>query len=330
VSPIPIFVKITPNVTSVVAIAKAAKAGGADGVTAVNTVSSLQMLKANSDPWPAIGKEKRTTFGGMSGNAVRPIALKAVASIAAAMPDTPILATGGIDSGEAGLQFLHAGASTFQICSAVHNQEFTVVQDYITGLKCLLYLMAKEKGDYARWDGQSPPRVKSLQELLKVGKKLPRFGEFKKQRTQIRQEYAAAADVFESETRTIPQNLPRELAAPVPTLKTQIGRALNRIGAWYQLNLDEQAVALVDEDLCVNCGKCYMTCNDSGYQAILFDPDTHIPIVTDDCTGCTLCVSVCPIPDCITMVPRTTPHNPIRGSALPEDYYINRGVLSRV
>lgn len=38
-----------------------------------------------------------------------------------------------------------------------------------------------------------------------------------------------------------------------------------------------------------------MTCNDSGYQAIKFDPETHLPFVTDDCTGCTLCVSVCPV-----------------------------------
>ena len=41
--------------------------------------------------------------------------------------------------------------------------------------------------------------------------------------------------------------------------------------------------------MCINCGKCYMTCNDSGYQAITFDPVTHFPHVTDDCTGCTLC-----------------------------------------
>lgn len=52
--------------------------------------------------------------------------------------------------------------------------------------------------------------------------------------------------------------------------------------------------------MCINCGKCYMACNDSGYQAIHFDPETHIPKVNDDCTGCTLCLSVCPIIDCIT------------------------------
>lgn len=54
--------------------------------------------------------------------------------------------------------------------------------------------------------------------------------------------------------------------------------------------------------MCINCGKCYMTCADSGYQAIEFDKDTHLPHVNDDCTGCTLCVSVCPIIDCIRYV----------------------------
>ena len=42
-----------------------------------------------------------------------------------------------------------------------------------------------------------------------------------------------------------------------------------------------------------------MTCNDSGYQAITFDKQTHLPHVTDECTGCTLCYSVCPIIDCM-------------------------------
>jgi len=98
-----------------------------------------------------------------------------------------------------------------------------------------------------------------------------------------------------------------------PTVNEQIGKALPRVGAWGKLSLKEQVVALVDEELCINCGKCYMTCNDSGYQAITFDKDTHIPHVTEDCTGCTLCLSVCPIPDCITMVPRKIDYVPYRG-----------------
>lgn len=57
------------------------------------------------------------------------------------------------------------------------------------------------------------------------------------------------------------------------------------------------------QDSCVNCGKCYMACNDSGYQAITMDPETHIVHVQpDSCTGCTLCQTVCPIPGCIRFV----------------------------
>ena len=97
----------------------------------------------------------RTTYGGVSGNAIRPIALRAVSAIANAIPGYPILATGGIESAETGLQFLQAGASVLQVCSAVQNQDFTVIQDYCTGLKALLYLKGVEA--LKDWDGQSPP-----------------------------------------------------------------------------------------------------------------------------------------------------------------------------
>ncbi|GAA6087073.1 dihydropyrimidine dehydrogenase a, tandem duplicate 1 [Tachysurus ichikawai] len=64
---IPVFAKLTPNVTNIVDIATAAQAGGADGVTATNTVSGLMGLKADGSPWPGIGRDKRTTYGGVSG-----------------------------------------------------------------------------------------------------------------------------------------------------------------------------------------------------------------------------------------------------------------------
>jgi dihydropyrimidine dehydrogenase (NADP+) len=67
----PFFAKLTPNVTDIVDIAHAAKEGGASGVTATNTVSGMMGLKSNASAWPAIGKEKKTTYGGVSGNAIR-------------------------------------------------------------------------------------------------------------------------------------------------------------------------------------------------------------------------------------------------------------------
>lgn len=58
-----------------------------------------------------------------AGNAIRPIALRAVAAIAKALPGFPILATGGIDSAESGLQFLHAGATVLQVRGRVSVQD---------------------------------------------------------------------------------------------------------------------------------------------------------------------------------------------------------------
>ncbi|XP_053486342.1 dihydropyrimidine dehydrogenase a, tandem duplicate 1 isoform X1 [Ictalurus furcatus] len=314
---IPFFAKLTPNVTDIVDIAKAAHEGGADGVTATNTVSGLMGLKADGSPWPCIGRDKRTTYGGVSGNAIRPIALRAVSVIARALPGFPILATGGIDSAESGLQFLHAGASVLQVCSAVQNQDFTVIEDYCMGLKALLYLKSIE--ELWDWDGQSPPTVRhqngkpvpTLQELL--GKKLPNFGPYLEERKLAIANYKKKLTDLKDNTppsRGSRINTPKK---PVPAVKDVIARALRHIGAYQELNNQEQVQALIDEEMCINCGKCYMTCNDSGYQAITFDPETHLPVVQDSCTGCTLCLSVCPIIDCIQMVTRTTPYVPNRG-----------------
>jgi dihydropyrimidine dehydrogenase (NADP+) len=176
---IPFFAKLTPNVTDILEIAEAAKEGKANGVTATNTVSGLMGIQSNSAAWPNVGGQKRTTYGGVSGNAIRPIALRAVTHIAKHLPDFPILATGGIDSAEvnylpnvlpiltsikifsiqkAGLQYLYGGASVLQVCSAVQNQDFTVIDDYISGLKALLYLRSLD--EFKDWNGQAAPTPK--------------------------------------------------------------------------------------------------------------------------------------------------------------------------
>uniref|UniRef100_A0A7M5XK40 Dihydropyrimidine dehydrogenase [NADP(+)] n=1 Tax=Clytia hemisphaerica TaxID=252671 RepID=A0A7M5XK40_9CNID len=323
VATIPFFAKLTPNVTNIVDIARAAKEGGADGVTATNTVSGLMHLKGDASPWPGVGKAKRTTYGGVSGNAIRPIALRAVSAIARALPGFPILATGGIDSADAALQFLHAGASVVQICSSVQNQDFTVIQDYITGLQTLLYMDACDA--FKGWNGQSEPTVrhqkgKPVPVATKVneviGKGLPHFGEFKKQRDAAMSEHKKNADLHSQENMPEKVRPPTEPQRNMTTIQDMIGRSLKHIGAYNDLTNKEQVVACIDDEMCINCGKCYMTCNDSGYQAITFDPDTHIPHVTEDCTGCTLCVSVCPIIDCIEMVPKQIPHVINRGIPL--------------
>ncbi|KAK7100969.1 dihydropyrimidine dehydrogenase [NADP(+)]-like [Littorina saxatilis] len=313
---IPFFAKLTPNVTNIVTIAKAAQEGNADGVTATNTVSGLMGLRSDGTPWPGIGSEKRTTYGGVSGNAIRPIALKAVSAIGNALPGFPILATGGIDSADVGLQYLHAGASVLQVCSAIQNQDFTVVQDYILGLKTLLYLDSLE--GLSGWEGQSPPTPvhqlgKPVPSVV-TGQHLPSFGPYVKKREEIIASTKVKADLLAGPFDT--SRPPRPSKKVVPKIKDVIGKSLPKITSYEELDNKQQVVALINEDMCINCGKCYMTCNDSGYQAITFDPVTHLTHVTDDCTGCTLCLSVCPINDCITMVQRPTPYIPKRGIPL--------------
>jgi len=318
--PIPVFAKLTPNVTNIVTIATAAKEGGADGVTATNTVSGLMDLRMDGAAWPRVGTEKKTTYGGVSGNAIRPIALKAVSAIARALPGYPILATGGCDSADVALQFLYAGAHAVQVCSAVQNQDFAVINDYKTGLQALLYL--KARGDLADWAGQSEKTPKHQKGKVQVvdtqGGALPHFGDFERQRKKMASEMRfidGEPTVTSFDRGSVGGNRPAPgVSGTVPSISDVIGVALPMIGTWSDLSQTEQVVAVVDPDLCINCGKCYMTCNDSGYQAIDFDAEKHIPEITDDCTGCTLCVSVCPVIDCIEMVPRDGPYMPKRGT----------------
>ena len=334
VSRIPVFAKLTPNVTNIVQIARAAQEGGADGVTAINTVSGLMGLNAKGNAWPSIGSEKRTTYGGVSGNAVKPIALKAISSIAKNLPGFPILATGGIDSADVTWQFLMAGASVMQVSSAIQNQDFTLIEDYITGLKTLLYMQTLEGVD--DWDGQSPPTAreqkgKPVVELQAVlGKNLPNFGHFAKQKKAALAQMKQEVDLLDDRFKPAPNRPANKQRMMTPKVEEVIGKALDRIGTFNDLDTKQHVIALIDPEMCINCGqenkfpheesiivnfhpnfpgKCYMTCNDTGYQAISFDEETHLPKVNENsCTGCTLCYSVCPIIECIKVGP-PPPHD---------------------
>lgn len=287
-------------------------------MSAINTVQGLMSLKADGTPWPAVGAARLTTYGGVSGNATRPQALKAISSIAQQLPGFPILGIGGIDSAEVALQFLQCGATVLQVCSAVQNQDFSVIQDYCSGLRALLYLKANPPPHNGRlWDGQSPPTLKSqrgkpVRPLRDAqGKPLAHFGPYQLERMAQTVEQNRSGGVVRLDSSgevTVGGG-----GCPAPSVKNVIGLSLPHIGSFKQMDNKKQVVALIDDDLCINCGKCYMACNDSGYQAIKFDAETHLPHVTDDCTGCNLCLSVCPVIDCIDMVPKTIPHVIKRG-----------------
>ncbi len=81
------------------------------------------------------------------------------------------------------------------------------------------------------------------------------------------------------------------------------GRAVPSIVDWNQLDLNHVEKAVIDQDLCIACGRCHIVCEDISHQAItaVKDGKRHFEVRDDECLGCNLCVSVCPVPDCITM-----------------------------
>jgi len=104
----PLIVKLTPNVTDIVSIAKAAQEAGADGVSLINTLLGM-----------AIDIEKRKPIlanntGGLSGPAIRPVAVRMVYQVAKAI-DIPVLGMGGIVNGNDAVEFMLAGATAVSI-----------------------------------------------------------------------------------------------------------------------------------------------------------------------------------------------------------------------
>jgi dihydroorotate dehydrogenase (NAD+) catalytic subunit len=111
-SAVPVFAKLSPNVTNVVEIADAALGAGATGLTLINTVMGL-----------AIDAQTRTTRlgaggGGLSGPPIKPIALRIVREVATAHPAAPIIGTGGVTTGEDAAEMMLAGAHAVGVGTA--------------------------------------------------------------------------------------------------------------------------------------------------------------------------------------------------------------------
>ena len=247
---IPVFTKLTPNITDIVVPAEAALRGGADAVSLINTVNSIISVDLERMvPTPTV--DGLGTHGGYCGSAVKPIALNMVQAILRD-PETRALeisAIGGIATWRDAAEFIALGASGVQVCTAAMLMGFRIVGDMNDGLSAFM----------------------------------------------DREGYRSIEDFK--------------------------GKALRNTVDWNDLNLNFDLKARIDDDKCIECGRCFIACEDTSHQAIRIDAKPgggrKFTVIDDECVGCNLCQHVCPVTDCIEMVelvddrPKVTwPHHP--------------------
>ncbi len=120
---LPVFVKLTPNVTDIVEIASSAQKAGADALTMINSLGPGMRIDIKTGK--PILKNK---FGGLSGPAVKPVALRCVFEVYESV-DVPIIGVGGIRDYRDVLEFIYAGASTVQIGTAIMYEGLDIFKD---------------------------------------------------------------------------------------------------------------------------------------------------------------------------------------------------------
>jgi dihydropyrimidine dehydrogenase (NAD+) subunit PreA len=213
---IPVIPKMTPNITHIAEPAEACIKAGADAISAINTIKSVTM-----DADAEVAGQR--TISGYSGRAVRPIALRHVLELAQMPIKTELSGIGGIETWRDALEFIQLGCNNVQVCTAVMQYGYRIIDDLILGLQ---RYMAKRG-------------ICHLQDI--VGEQLTKF---------------LKPDHLDRDTIIYPK---------------------------------------FDKQLCVGCGRCEMSCNDGGHQALVFDHDTRQPrLVGTKCVGCHLCRIVCP------------------------------------
>ncbi len=215
---IPVIPKMTPNITHIIQPALASYFAGADAISAINTIKSVTM-----DHDAEVSDQR--TISGYSGRAVKPIALRHILEMARSkeMKSVELSGIGGIETWRDALEFIQLGCSNVQVCTAVMQYGYRIIDDLTLGLQ---RYMAKRG-------------VKHLSEL--------------------------------------------------------VGEELNSFVLPHDMDRSTVVYPKIDLEKCVGCGRCEVSCNDGGHQAITFDHVTRRPrIIGSKCVGCHLCRLVCP------------------------------------
>jgi dihydropyrimidine dehydrogenase (NAD+) subunit PreA len=170
---IPVFVKLTPNITDIGLAASAAAAGGAEGISAINTVQCIIGVNLETlDPLPSVNGY--ATQGGYSGPAIKPIGLQMVAKIAQTVT-LPVMGIGGVTRWEDAAEYLLLGASAVQVCTAVMWHGYGIITAMNAGLSS--YLASKGVASPDALRGASLAKITTHQALNRDTRIIPHLSE---------------------------------------------------------------------------------------------------------------------------------------------------------
>jgi dihydropyrimidine dehydrogenase (NAD+) subunit PreA len=158
---LPLFVKLTPNVTDIVTLARTARQAGADGFTMGNSLTGIGGVNLDTfAPLPNVAG--RSIIGGYGGPGIKPVLLRCTASLAKAMP-LPVMGCGGVMKWQDAAEYLSLGASLVQVCTAVMWNGYGIIDNLTRGL--LAYLEDKGFEDPSALVGRALPNLGVFSDL---------------------------------------------------------------------------------------------------------------------------------------------------------------------
>jgi dihydropyrimidine dehydrogenase (NAD+) subunit PreA len=245
---IPVIVKLTPNVTSIVNPARAAVAAGANALSLINTLNSIIGLNLNTlEIAPNIGG--RGGHGGYAGPAVKPIALNMLSALGTdatiSNSGLPVSAMGGISTWRDAAEFLLLGASSLQVCTAVMHYGFRIIEDLCDGLSSWM-------------DSHNFLTIADV-----VGKSLPRISDFKDFDLSFRA--VARIDTQKCIKCNLCYIACNDTAHQCIDLMSSEGKVVAPYSYAVTSNGKQEAVSTraqprVREEDCVGCRLCYNVC----------------------------------------------------------------------
>ena len=159
----PVFVKLTPNVTDITRIAKAVEQANADGFAAINTVQGFMGINLETLE-PVLNVDGQSTYGGLSGEAVKPIGFRCVAQLRQ-NSNLPILGMGGITNWQDAAQYIALGSDAVQICTEVMINGYEIINGLKSGL--LNYMESKGFNNISELKNIAIPKITSHEKLNK-------------------------------------------------------------------------------------------------------------------------------------------------------------------